>query len=385
MKITYDISQIGGEKSGCGFYADQIIKELVKLDNIYEYRLETSFGDFYFDPKMYIKKPIVESKKITYGERFLDKNSAKNYWNNKDIEIFLNKPDIVHSNNFWCPTNLIKSKLIYTLYDTSFCENPEWTTELNRIGCFEGILKASIYADWIIAISNYTKNSFLKIFPHFPENRIKVIYPFSRFDGNEVNDKKPSIIKNNFVDEFFLCVGTIEPRKNLLNLILAFSQYITNTNNPKKIIIVGGDGWMMEGFKSYIEDLGISSYVILSGYLSDNELIWLYKNCYANLFPSYYEGFGLPVLEGMKFGAATIASNSSSISEITGNASILVDPNNVNGWTISITELSLNKQKRNNLKELALIQSQKFIKKTSIFQLIDLYETTLKTVKNVKN
>ena len=97
----------------------------------------------------------------------------------KDVEEKLGNPGIIHSNNFWCPTNITRSRLIYTLYDIGFLHNPQWTSEENRVGCFEGVFQAASYADWIISISEYSKNHFLKIFPHFPEERIEVIYPCS--------------------------------------------------------------------------------------------------------------------------------------------------------------------------------------------------------------
>ena len=102
----------------------------------------------------------------------------------------------------------------------------------------------------------------------------------------------------------------------------------------------------MEGFPRFLEELGIAQHVIVTGYVSDAELIWFYRHCYANLYPSLFEGFGLPVLEGMQFGAPTIASNSSSIPEVAGEAAVLLPPEDTGAWTKAMLELAASPAQR---------------------------------------
>ena len=115
------------------------------------------------------------------------------------------------------------------------------------------------------------------------------------------------------------------------------------------LVLAGGKGWLMEDFQDYLAQLGISDRVILTGYVSDNELIWLYRNCYASLYPSVFEGFGLPVLEGMQFGAPTLSSNATSMPEVAGDAAILLSPHDPEAWTQAMLDLASDPDKRHRL------------------------------------
>ena len=376
LNICFDISQTGSMKAGCGFYADSLISGLIKLNiNKFQYKLLTHFGNFFFDSKLGINLKKYNNINVSYNENIFIKDSSFKYWTDLNIENKLNNPNIIHSNNYWCPQQLKKTKLVYTLYDTSIMENPDWSTEENRLGCFKGLFYSSIYADHIIAISDFSKKSYLKTFPHFPEQNISVIYPFSRFEDYEYIDIKPSIFKNLLSNKFLLCVGTLEPRKNLDFLINIYANYLKYSNEKFPLVIAGGSGWKMDNFNSNIRNLGIGDKVILTGYIKDEEMAWLYKNCCINLYPSLFEGFGLPVLEGMKFGAPTIASKSSSIVEILQNKDCLLDPYDSEVWLESIIKICNNNNLRNALSNDALKNSKKFIPIESISKLNNIYSS----------
>jgi glycosyltransferase involved in cell wall biosynthesis len=145
--------------------------------------------------------------------------------------------------------------------------------------------------------------------------------------------------------------------------------------------LAGGKGWLMEDFEDYLIELGIRNNVILTGYVSDDELIWLYRNCYVNLYPSLFEGFGLPILEGMQFGAATLASNISSIPEVAGDAAILLDPNDAEVWVQAMLALEKNESQRALLKQKSLEQAKKFNWKQSANTLLQTYQEVIATPK----
>jgi glycosyltransferase involved in cell wall biosynthesis len=181
------------------------------------------------------------------------------------------------------------------------------------------------------------------------------------------------MLKNLVAGQFWLSVGTIEPRKNQKLLAQAYARYLALGGDPKPLIFAGGTGWEMDGFEEYVNSLGISEHVIMTGYVSDDELIWLYRNCYANIYPSLFEGFGLPVLEGMQFGAPTIASNSTSIPEVTGDAALLIDPEDTDAWSQGLLQLSKNQSLRDLYKEKASVQAERFSWKSTTASLLDLY------------
>jgi glycosyltransferase involved in cell wall biosynthesis len=180
---------------------------------------------------------------------------------------------------------------------------------------------------------------------------------------------------------FWLSVGTLEPRKNQRQLAIAYASYLSQGGKPMPLVFAGGSGWLMDDFPSYIESLGLTEHVVMTGYVTDEELIWLYRNCYANLYPSLFEGFGLPVLEGMQFGAPTLASNATSIPEAAGEAAVLISPDDTNGWSQAMLDLSSNKKKRAFLVAAATEQANRFDWKRSARALLELYEEALSSPK----
>ena len=314
MKIGFDISQTCESKSGTGFFADQIIRALAALDNENQYILLPWFYDY--RPQTLEKATQIRQKNFT--EKVLSEF-------NDDIES-MGKMDIVHSNNFRFPKD-ISAKKVVTIYDVCFMDHPEYTTEANRLFCYQGTLDSLLWADKIIAISEYTKQRLLHFFPFVNEKKIEVVYCGNRdtLQKEKANEKvieKFDLREN----DYFLSVGTIEPRKNYGTLLKAYKEYKEKNKEHKKLCIAGGYGWMQENFKNNILDLGLEEDVIITGYVSDEQLANLYRYCFAFVYPTWYEGFGLPVLEAMNFQKPVIASNVASLPEIVGDNAILINP-----------------------------------------------------------
>jgi glycosyltransferase involved in cell wall biosynthesis len=274
---------------------------------------------------------------------------------------------------------------VYTLYDLNFVANAEWTTEDNRAACWHGASRASTKADWIVAISQASRIHYLSVFPHFPADRIKVIHPCSRFTAFSFEGSRPPALANVPEGLFWLSVGTIEPRKNQRRIAEAFANYLKDGGAQMPLVFAGGSGWLMEDFRDHLEKLGISPHVILTGYVSDDELIWLYRNCHANIYVSLFEGFGLPVLEGMQFGAPTIASNTSSIPEVTGNAAIMVDPADTEGLVRAMLRVSGSPDERAKLSCEARSRASLFDWQKSAGQLLALYEEAVSAPRRTAN
>lgn len=374
MKIGFDISQTNKTKAGCGYFADNLIRNLAKIDTTNNYILYATFGDFYWD-RCHKQKSFVNNPNFIPGLVHHSYKEAKNFWKNPpvDYEVQLGSPDIIHANNFFCPySKFSHTKIIYTLYDLSFICNPEWTTEINRLGCFNGVFNASLNADFIISISEYTRKHFLETFPHFSEKKIKTVYPSCRFSESTKKIIKPNRFSHLKENKFWLCVSTLEPRKNHKCLLEAYSKLNATQNNVMPLVLVGGDGWLIEDIKN-ISNQKIYQNVEFLGYVNDLELEWLYQNCFCSLYPSLFEGFGLPVLEAMTLGAAVIASNSSSIPEIVGSAGMLVDPNSPDDFFYAMQQMLKTEQQREYFIEAGLEQSRKFSQLSSAKKVLEIY------------
>jgi alpha-1,3-rhamnosyl/mannosyltransferase len=186
------------------------------------------------------------SARSSYGPRHLDREAAARFWNSDDLESALGFPQIVHANNFWCPLQLRSTRLVYTLYDLGFLIDPAWSTEANRIGCFDGVFRAALEADWIVAISRSSRDHYLATFPHFPAERIRVIHPCSRFAGTVPRDRRSARLDGIKPGEW-LSVGTIEPRKN--QATFARLPRVPD-RGAATLVLAGGTGWNMRIFRA---------------------------------------------------------------------------------------------------------------------------------------
>jgi len=150
-------------------------------------------------------------------------------------------------------------------------------------------------------------------------------------------------------DDFLLFVGTLEPRKNLLTLLKAIAEVLRDTRFRPQLIIAGGEGWLMEETFRFVRAAGIADRVRLIGYVNDDALRALYSSCRAFVYPSLYEGFGLPPLEAMACGAPVIASRIAALAETIGDAAMLVDPLDVHSLAVAITDVCENEKQRERL------------------------------------
>lgn len=147
-------------------------------------------------------------------------------------------------------------------------------------------------------------------------------------------------------DEFILFVGTLEPRKNLLTLVRAFDEILRTTSHRPQLVIAGAEGWLMEEFDAFVKKSTVSDRVRLTGYLSDEDLCALYSSCKVFVYPSIYEGFGLPPLEAMSCGAPVIASDLPVFRETLANAACLVDPGDHVKMARTIAQMLEDQQQR---------------------------------------
>jgi glycosyltransferase involved in cell wall biosynthesis len=375
MKIGFDTSQTGRAKAGCGHFADGVIRQLAADDDRNSYILYPALGDFFWDPDFATGTFASDRPGFERWKAPADFEASRRFWCNpgEDFEHKLGNPDIFHSNNFFCPRGLKNARLVYTLYDLSFIEDPSWNTEENRIGCFSGVFRAGLYADLIVAISEYTRRHFLSTFPWFPPERVTVVYPASRFSV-----PREAQCPDNFAalrpGGFWLSVGTIEPRKNYGRLLDAYRILKAGDGSTLPLVLAGGKGWLVKNFDTFLHGLEPGREVILPGYVSDDEMRWLYRNCFGFLYPSLFEGFGMPVLEALGFGAPVLCSNTSSLPEAAGDAALFFDPLNTCEIAAAMRRLASGGISRDAFRTAALHQAAKFSWAGSAARLRELYD-----------
>ena len=354
ITVGFDTSQTGPNKAGCGHFAQTILAAAQSRPN--------SQVIWHLYPK--------------FGDSVKNIPAENNFWKDKCLDNKLGNVDILHSNSFWCPEQLKKTKLVYTLYDLSFLENYTWHCEENRIICFDGVFKASLFADGIIAISEFSKKNFLEVFPHYNAEHIEVIYPCSRFAKNlKIADKIANFAQLKS-GNFWLSVGTIEPRKNQKFLLEVYAEYVKNTDSAYPLVFAGQNGWLMEDFHKHILALGLQDHVLVLGYVNDAELVWLYKHCYTHLYPSLFEGFGLPVLEAIQFARPSVASSIKSIVEIIPE-DLSLSPYDKYAWVKTMLELHHNQNLVNHYISAGARTLRKFNWQSSAIKLENFYQQVI--------
>lgn len=288
--------------------------------------------------------------------------------------------DIVHS--LWAPLFAAKgkSKNILTIYDLCPLVDIDWYDNQRGIYAFydEWVRGQLRYVDRIIAISQATKKDILNYYPEIREENVEVIYLGNEssldarcYKGNITGDKW------HLHSGYILSVNTMVKRKNIEGTIKAFELY--QSRHPKselKLVLTGR--WektnhvLESAFSSSIRDR-----IVLTGYVSDAELLSLYYNAECVMYPSFYEGFGLPVLEAMTLGKAVVTSDISAMPEVGGDAVHYCDPYDIETIADGIERICQDETYRQSLEEKAIRQAAKFSYHRTAQETIALYNRVL--------
>lgn len=362
LRVAFDVSQTGRSKAGCGYVAESLAKTLPALSPETDYLMAPCFGDFFWDDRWAEDTVRVQAPNVERLAGLPSRDAADHLWKGDpgSWRAFLGNPDVVHSNNFFAPAAPIpSSRLVYTLHDLHFLEHPEWTTEANRMGCFTGAFHASLFADRVLAVSESSRMHFLETFPHYPVERVTVMPHGSRFPLAEPSRRPPGLGAIP-AGRFWLSVCTLEPRKNLERVLRAYHALRQAASDPGPLVLAGGAGWLMEHLGEVLDALDLRPHVVLTGYVDDPALQWLYEHCFAFVYPSLWEGFGLPVLEAMSLGAPVITSDVTSLPEVAGDACLLVDPLDENALTRTMERVLLEPGLRERLVEAGSARARLF-------------------------
>ncbi|MBI4141752.1 glycosyltransferase family 4 protein, partial [Candidatus Woesearchaeota archaeon] len=174
--------------------------------------------------------------------------------------------------------------------------------------------------------------------------------------------------------QFILFVGTIEPRKNLTRLVEAFLHV---KKKGLKLVIVGEKGWKNEDFYKMIEELDLKENVLFTGYVPDKDLVQFYRAAEMFVYPSIYEGFGIPVIEAMACGCPVITSNISSLKEIANGAAVLVNPSHTKEIAKAIETVLKNKALQAHLAHIGQLRAQKFTWEKTAKKTLDVYRSVI--------
>jgi glycosyltransferase involved in cell wall biosynthesis len=267
--------------------------------------------------------------------------------------------DLFHATDHLLP-RLTRAKSVFTLHDLVFRFYPHTHKPLNRWFLTLTMPRFLRAADAVIAVSESTKRDAIQAYG-IDEAKITVIYEGVSDHFRRVSPEAIVAVRHKYSlpDEFILSLGTIEPRKNLTSLLEAYHT-LRNEGSPLGLVIVGKKGWLYSGFFNRMHELGLEHDVVFPGFVPDEDLPALYSTADLFVFPSLYEGFGLPVLEALACGTPVVASNASSLPEVAGEAALLVDPSSVEALVRAVKDVLGNRELREDLRERGPKQAARF-------------------------
>ena len=251
--------------------------------------------------------------------------------------LYRDKPiaDVIFSPTHYIP-RFTTIKRVCAIMDVSYLHYPELFTKKDLYQLTHGTAYSVANAIKVVTISEYSKHAIMEAY-NLASERVVVVYPgMSMRVKKKVSDKsKSSLISHGIHTPYILSVGTLQPRKNFVRLIEAFSHI---EDKDIVLVIVGKKGWMYEEILAAPVVYGVKDRVKILDFVSDDDLSTLYAHAQCFALPSLYEGFGLPVLEAMAHETSIVVSNVSSIPEIAGEAAIYVDPLNVEAISKGLTQ-----------------------------------------------
>lgn len=285
--------------------------------------------------------------------------------------------DLYHSPGYTLPYfSSIKS--IITVHDLIALDFPELCQNETAI-YFSAVLSQAIKKSTkIIAVSKKVKEDILQRFPQIGSEKIQVIYNGVHSRFKRVNDFEKLITikrKYNLPDKYLFFVGNLEPKKNLVRIIEAFCKLKEHNRIEHKLIIAGQKGWKFSSIFKCVESVVWCNDICFLDYVDEDELPSLYSLAEVLVFPSLYEGFGLPVLEAMSCGCPVIVSNKGALPEISGGFCPEVNPYSVRDLALAIIAVIENQDLKNNLVEKGYVWSKSFTWKNTAEKTLELYET----------
>lgn len=364
MRIGVDARMI--EWSGVGRYTQNLLRSLAKIDKENQYVLFCHQASVSLTPdarnfsKVIVTQPVFSM-------------SSQLSWTREVNQASLN---MFHSPHFVLPLLFTPGSVI-TVHDLIPLLFPGNLRSKAAQMYYTTMIKlATKKAEKIIAVSNCTKEDLIanlnvparkiKVIPEAADERYHVVKRTEEFDI--------ALKKYGIKNKYLLYVGNYKPHKNLIRLVEAFAKARKNLPEEYQLVLVGPRDKRYPEVSRLVKKLGLGKAVILAGFVSEKELLILYNTAVGFIFPSLYEGFGLPPLEAMANGLPVIASNVSSLPEVVGDAALLVNPEDVEEISQAVFKILTDEELRKKLRRKGLARAKKFSWEKTAERTLEVYK-----------
>jgi glycosyltransferase involved in cell wall biosynthesis len=292
-------------------------------------------------------------------------------------QLRIDRPNLLHvqyTAPIFCPV-----PTVVTVHDVSFLERPEYFTKLRAMQLRITVARSVKHAARVLTVSEFARESIVRAY-NLPPDKI-VVTPDAASPSFRAVNHAAAVhkVRERFQlnNPFVLTVGDLQPRKNHIGLIQAFAKLMKDQPQlTHHLVLAGKDTWFGGKVREAARESGMGSRIHFTGFVSDDDLLQLYNACECFAFPSFYEGFGIPVLEAMACGRAVICSNTSAIPEVADGAALLFNPENSEQMIRALADVLKDSELRARMERLGL-------KRASFFSWRKTAEMTLKVYREV--
>ena len=373
MRIALDLTSVPERMAGVGYYLVGLVAALQRVDEVNEYLLIVSSaraGTFPVASPRFSVVPVADRAPV-----------ARLLWEQAALPSLVRRlqPDLLHSPHYTRPLRRIPCASVVGVMDLTYLLLPSHHARSRRAFFRWMLPAAAARADRLLAISESTKRDAQE---HLgvPEHRIDAV-PLAVSDAYR-HDIPPEQIEHtrrrlNLPAAYVLFVGTIEPRKNLFRLLDAFARAVRADTGFPDLVLVGMRGWQLTEFDRALAASGVRDRIMIAGYVAEADLPAVYAGASLFIYPSLYEGFGIPVLEALACGVPTITSSTSSMPEVAGDAALLIDPYETSALSAAMLRLFHDAGLRESLRRKGPARAAAFSWDSTARGTIDTYHRAL--------
>ena len=363
MRFAIDAHAIGRHLTGNEVYVRSLLRSFAALDQ------ESDFVTYF----------SAEDARQWTAERFQARHVSPNPFVRLGVELAMklrqDRPDLVHvqyTAPLGCPVPVVVS-----VHDVSFLVHPEYFPKLRALQLRWTVARTIRCATRILTVSDFSRDSIVAAYGEECASKIVVVpngagsgfRPISR-EGAAVTVRARLGIDK----PFLFSVGDLQPRKNQIGLIRAFAELVeAHPQFTHQLVFAGKDTWFSPKVREAARQSGVADRIHFAGFVSDEDLLQLYNACDLFVFPSFYEGFGLPVLEAMACGRAVACARTSSMPEVADGAGIMFDPNSSREMVRAMADLLLDAELRARMERLGLQRAARFSWRTTAQRTLEVY------------
>jgi len=376
LRVGFDATPAVRQGAGIGRYTRELLRALALADTESDYRL-------FFASRNPIAQPLPPlPPNFRVRQLPVDDIWLVRVWHRLQVpahvEWLLGPLDLFHSPDFTLPPVRRGTRTMLTVHDLSFVRDPESATPALRDYLNVVVPRSVARADHVLADSEATRDDLMELYGT-PAEKISVLYSGVNPVFRPVTDSATlNAVRAKYgigPGPFILAVGTLQPRKNYVRLIQAFSNFKPPTSNLQ-LVLAGGKGWLYDSIFAEVERLKLSGRVLFPGFVDDADLPALYSAARVLAYPSLYEGFGLPMLEAMACGTPVVTSNVSCMPEVAGGAALCVPPTDVGALAHALTQAIDDESVRADLIVKGFARAREFTWEKAAKELVGKYHST---------